>query len=218
MNYYIDNIDIKSAYGVFISASSGLISKPKPKRPTARSWAEYNGEIPDLASTVYEARDIKLDCFIKADNREQFFAKVNGFLDLFDKDRTVRLMLDTGVGTSKPLVYEVYLNAQVEIEKAFDPGQLVGTFTLNLREPEPVKRVLKFEATAEALQASITMTTEKLVSIYWGDTSETEDVSGTDKVTTHTYSTAGVYYIVITGNINQVTALTSNATLIWSKI
>lgn len=216
MNYYIDNIDIKSTYGVFISASSGLISNPKPKRPAARSWAEYNGEIPDLASTVYEARDIKLECFIKADNREQFLAKVYGFLDLFEKGRTVRLMVD--VGASKPLVYEVFLNAQVDIEKAFDPGQLVGTFTLNLREPEPVKRVLKFEATAETLQASITMTSPKLVSIYWGDTTVTEDVSGTDKVTTHTYSAAGVYYIVITGNINQVTALTSNATLIWSKI
>lgn len=216
MNYYIDNIDIKATYGVFISSSVGLISRPKPKRPAARTWSEYNGEIPDLASTVYEPRDIKLECFMKAESRDQYLTKVNGFLDLFEQGRTVRLMVDAGA--TKPLVFEVFLNAQVEFEKSFDIGQQIGTFTLNLREPEPVKRVLNFEAVTGAKDVTITMTTAKLVNIYWGDGTVTQDVSGTNKATTHTYANNGLYYIVITGNINEITALTSNATLIWSKI
>ncbi|NCU30987.1 hypothetical protein EOM57_04245 [Candidatus Saccharibacteria bacterium] len=215
MNYYIDNIDIKT-YGVYVSSSSGLISKPRPKRQSAMSWPGYNGEVVDLSVVVYEPRSIKLECFIKASNKEQFLAMAFTFLGLFDQPGTRRLMVDAGA--AKPLVFEVYLDSAFDVEKAFDTAHNTGTFTLNLKEPEPIKRVLRYEVTDMAKVVNVTLTSAKLLNVYWGDGATTEDVSGTDKAISHTYTTNGLYYILITGSIDQITSLTTNAIVIWEKI
>ena len=215
MTYYIDNVDIKT-YGVYVSSSSGLISKPRPKKRNAMSWPGYNGEVVDLSVVVYEPRSIKLECFLKAVSRDQFLTKINTFLALFDQAGTRRLLVDAGA--TKPLVYEVYLDAPVDPEKAFDSTEGVGVFVLDLKEPEPIKRVLLFEAKTDAKIVNVTMTSAKLLNVYWGDGTTTEDVYGTVKAISHTYTTNGLYYIVITGNIDQISSLTSNATVVWSKL
>ena len=98
-------------------------------------------------------------------------------------------------------------------------GQMTGKFTIKLREPEPVKRVIKYTSTGEATKTvTLTITSPRLVNIYWGDGSHTFDVSGTSQVVTHNYTAKGDYYIVITGNIDEISSLTHNGTLVWSKL
>lgn len=214
--YSIDGVDLKT-YGVFVEGSDGLLSKPKKKKPSSNSWNEYHGEVIDLAKVYYESRDIALECFIKADDKAQFITKCNTFMSLFDQPNTKRLAVT--VDGSEPLIYELYSEDMINVKKKWSDSAMVGSFHLKLKEPEPVKRVLKYTRTGTVNKTvSITVTSSKLLNIYWGDGAHTFDVSGTGLIVTHDYSTNGTFYIVITGDIDAITSLTSTATLVWSKL
>lgn len=505
--YKLDNVDLTD-YGVHVSASEGLLSRPRPKKPTTLSWQDYNGEVVDLSKRTYEPREIELDCFIKAASQWEFQDKVNAFLSVLDTAGAKRLSvgvsgleggenllinsqsplwqhntLDTymtsvlmadeaepyrrntptsgervtcfnegsglyqfndpnctyyvgldvrlngpesGSGKAsiyihtdfddsvlitlnvpynqwfrvysegftlpmsdspdnkgyiilnndsddridryvdiknvkieknaktqwtpapadlKPLVFEVYSSEGIDIKKTWNERSMVGTFKLKLTEPEPIKRVIKHvvdnvvlkpsswvslgnftaneyeiscmlnyynnsrsnvfklalgesyvlsfdceeitgpfraeiysttnvenkytdivlgknslvftgtsgmnldacevrfyginettstllkvknikiekglvatEWTLPSLQASITVTSSKLLNIYWGDGSQTYDVSGTAQTITHNYSTNETYFIVVTGNIDEITSLTTTGTIVWNKL
>lgn len=216
VKYFLDGIDLRQ-YGVYVSDSDGLISKPKLKKPSSLSWPTYNGEVVYLGKKYYEPRMIKLDCFLKADSTNEFIVKLNYFLALFDQAWTRRLSVLTE--GSEPLVYEVYLEDGIEVKKKWNKSKMIGTFSLTLKEPEPIKRVFKYTRTSDADKTvSITLTSTKLLNIYWGDGTHTFDVSGTSQTYTHNYSSNGTFYVVITGNIDEISSLTSNGILVWSKL
>jgi hypothetical protein len=208
--YYLDGTDLKT-YGVYVSASDGLLSRPKPKNPVSQNWPDHHGEVVDLTKRYYEARKIKLDCFIKATSKEDFVTKMNTFLALFDATGTRRLMVV--VDATKPLVYEVYLSNAIEPKKSWSDAEMAGTFATELTESAPMKRVVKITGTS----LSITLTTAKLVDIFWGDGAVTRDVIGTSQTKTHTYS-SGTYYAIVAGNIDDITAFSTTGTTIWSKL
>jgi PKD repeat protein len=217
--YKIDDIDLRD-YNVYISSSDGLLSRPKPKDSPTVDWADYNGSVVDLTKRLYEAREIELDCFIKADSQTEFVAKCNTFLALFDKTGTRRLevYIDNET-TPKPLVFEIYLTDSVDVSKKWNSNSMVGTFKLKFSEPEPIKKVLKYTRTADANKTvSVTFTSAKLLNIYWGDGSHTYDASGTAQTITHDYTNNGTYYIVVTGNIDEITSLTTTGVVVWNKL
>lgn len=217
--YKIDDIDLRN-YNVYVSASDGLLSRPKPKANISVDWADYNGKVVDLSKRLYEDRDIELDCFIKADSQSEFLAKCNDFLAVFDKTGTRRLeVYVSNETTPKPLVYEVYLAESVNVLKKWNSHTMVGTLKLKLTEPEPIKKVLKYTRTGTANKTvSITTTSAKLLNIYWGDGSHTYDVSGTAQTITHDYTVNGTYYVVVTGNIDEITSLTTTGIVVWNKL
>lgn len=217
--YKIDDVNLKD-YSVFVSASEGLLSRPKPKANIKVNWADYNGEAVDLSKRLYEAREIELTCFIKADSQGEFIAKCNTFLNVFDKTGTRRLEVYVDYETTpKPLVFEVYSSDNLEFSKKWNSSTMVGTFKLKLTEPEPVKKVLKYTRTSEVNKtASITFTSAKLLNIYWGDGSHNYDASGTNQTITHDFTNNGTYYIVVTGNIDEITTLTTTGAIVWQKL
>jgi PKD repeat protein len=217
--YKLDGIDIKT-YGVYVSASDGLLSRPKPKANLQVDWADYNGTVVDLTKRLYEPRGIEIDFFIKGDSQADFLLKCNTFLSLFDALGTRRLeVFVENETTPKPLVYEVYLSENVSVSKKWSSNKMVGTFSLKLKEPEPIKKVLKYIRTSSANKTvSITVTSAKLINIYWGDLSKSYDVSGTAQTITHDYASNGTFYIVITGNIDEITSLTTTGTVVWNKL
>jgi PKD repeat protein len=219
ITYKINGTDIKT-YGVYVSASDGLLSRPKPKGNVSVNWADYNGTVMDLSKKLYESRDIDLDCFIKADTQADFLLKCNAFLSLFDAVGTHRLevFIDNET-TPKPLVFEVYLSDEISISKKWSSANMAGTFKLKLKEPEPIKRVLKYTRTSTTDKTvSITTTSAKLLNVYWGDSSHTYDISGTAQTITHDYTVNGTYYIIVTGNIDEITSLTTTGAVVWSKL
>lgn len=371
--YKLEGVDLRD-YGVFVSGSEGLLSRPNPKKPVTVNWDDYHGEVVDLSKRTYEAREIKLECFIKADSQWDFQEKCNNFLSILDSAGTKRLEVSVGnlegsenllkntrnfsdlnnwftagenpfgVGTIviedgikcikmvreagtgyvyfgqeiynlkpnttysfsfmhknttaghvyfydegiinvqnkiipasnsfelvtgsfitsnsglvkifridclgnstpdsemflydikledgvvatkytpapedlKPLLYEVYNSGGIEIKKKWNERIMVGTFTLKLTEPEPQKKVIKFEnVDEEHSTVSITLTSSKLLNIYWGDGSHTYDVCGTIQTITHSYYDLGTFYIVITGNIDEITSLTTTGKVVWNKL
>ena len=115
-------------------------------------------------------------------------------------------------------MYEVYLPDGTDIAKEWNDSKMVGTFTLKLKEPEPVKRVLKhFRVNENSKTVTITLTTQKLVNIYWGDGTTTQDVYGTQTIT-HDYSENGEDYVIVTGVIEDITDFSTNAIIVWNKL
>jgi len=219
VNYYINGVDFIT-YGVRVSGSSGLLSGLKMKKPVKVTWPDHHGEVVDLAAPRYESREIILDCFIRADNSTDFIVAMQTFLAAFQKSGLQRLMIDVDDDDvdRKPLVYEVYLEDDIDVTKKWKASQMIGTFTLKLLEPEPVKRVYKFVAETESMSVTMTITTDDPVNIYWGDGGHEYDITTDSGQQSNEYTTEGTYYIVITGVIDNITDVTTTATLIWSKL
>lgn len=217
IEYTIDGVNIKDAYGVCVADSKGVISKPKLKTPASVSWDNYHGEVVDLYHKFYEAREITLSCFIKAESKNDFITRVVQFEQLFDKQGTQRLMIS--VHPIKPLVYEVYCKNEISVTKTWNDRLMVGTFDLKLTEPEPVKRVLKhIRVSDETKECTVTLTSNKYVNIYWGDGESDLDVCGTNKTVKHTFKDNGDFFIVITGCIDEITDFSTNAIVVWNKL
>ena len=214
--YLVDGVDFKD-FGVYVSASDGILDRPKMKDPFTISSDYMHGERTFLNHKYLESREITLSCFIKAESRGEFVDKVRAFGQAWDSRGKNRLVIN--VVPDKPLIYEVYVKDAIRISKEWSANLMVGTFTLNLIEPEPVKRVLKHFRNGESTKrVSITMTTRKDVNIYWGDGSVSEDVCGSNLTITHDYTDNGSYYPVITGCIEEITDFETNAIVVFTKI
>lgn len=122
------------------------------------------------------------------------------------------------IDPEKPLIYEVYNENGVSVSKQWRDELMVGTFSLKLQDPDPVKRILKFTQTDAATTHTITLTSAKSVTIYWGDGTKTEDVYGTDISVSHTYPATGDYFAVIAGVIENITDFSTNGTIVWNKL
>lgn len=214
--YSVDGHDFKE-YGIYVSSSDGLLNRPKLKDPMSVTWDNYHGQSVDLAHKYYDTREITLSCFCKAESKLDFIKKINDFQRLFDKNGTNRLVVD--VHPVKPLVYEVYCTDAIEVEKEWNNYLMVGTFKLKLKEPEPVKKVLKYIRVGESTKTcTITLTSAKYLNIYWGDGKVDYDIAGTDLHITHDYADNGDYFPVITGCIDEITSFVTNAIVVWERI
>lgn len=214
-DYYINGVNFTTD-GVYVSKSQGIIGGIKLRQPVRHEWPDYHGEVVDMAAPRYEARDITLECFMKATTKETFLSGMQTFMARWMTGTMKRLMIV--VDAAKPLVYDVYLTMGPDVDKKWNDATMVGTFSLKLREPEPVKRVYSFVAAAGALSVSVTVTSTKAVTIYWGDGSVSYDITTASGAQTHSYAAAGTYYISIAGVIEDVTGVTTGATQVWSKL
>lgn len=201
------------SYGVYVSASSGIVDGLKMKEPQIKDWQGDHGVFVDLSAPRYEQREIELDCFIHATGKLDFLSKITAFEKAIQKAGLRKLTLTI---SNKPLIYMVYKSESLEVKKQWSETDMFGTFSLKLIEPQPIKRLLVFTATAGAT-VSLTMTTSNPINIYWGDGLQLLDAYGTSITKTHTYSNAGTYYILLAGVIEEISSFTTTANVVWSK-
>ena len=214
--YSIDGTDFK-AWDIYVSESNGLLDRPKMKTPVSVDWPDYHGEIVDLENKILQPREITLNCFMKANGKVDFVTKLNDFLDIFSRPNTQRLMVD--IHPTKPLLYEVYNENGVAINKRWNDDLMVGTFTLKLKEPDPVKRIVRHQRLSNDTKTlTITLTSKKAVTIFWGDGTQTNDVYGTDVTASHEYTTDGIFYAIVAGVIEEIESFTTNGIIVWNKL
>lgn len=215
MKYYLNGVSFDT-YGVKVKTSQGMLDALELKTPLSLDWDGYHGMEVDLSAPRYGVRTITLECFSLAVDKSTSVQKLTEFFHELSKPGTHRLMIDTG--ESKPLVYEVYRQGSVKTERVWQGGVNVGVFTLELIEPNPIKKVYKHVRTTTANKtATLTITSEKEVAVFWGDGAKTE-ARGTDILLSHDYAKNGTYYIVIAGVIEEIGAITTNATLVWNLL
>lgn len=230
--YSLDGVNFKD-YGVYVSASKGLFDGLKLKEPNKVEFDGYHGTAVDLSRPRFEERSITLECFMKvAGGKMAFVQAVKNFVERFSAKHVApasgmegsvcpaglhRLTVD--IHPTKPLLYEVYLPDGMEVDKTWNDSKMVGIFSLKLTEPEPIKKVIKHIRTSEATKRlTITLTTSKLVNIYWGDGTQMQDVYGTSVTITHDYAEDGDYFAIITGVIEDVTNVDTNGIIVWDKL
>jgi len=205
MDYYIDNYNFKG-FGIYVQESSGVVDLPKFKPPTETDWAEYHGVIIDSDKTPRtEARKIQLKCFLKAENQVDFLTKLSAFQSVFMTKGLKRLaiILTNEVG----LFFDVYMSDGLQVTKRWSDSTMVGQFTVNLCEPEPIKKIIRFDSQGSA--STLSFKTSEAVSIYWGDGSAQQDLYGNVSLS-HTYDEAGIYFAIIHGDIEELSEFSTN--------
>lgn len=209
VEYSIDGF-VFTNYGVYVQSSSGITTIPKIKDPLTYNWGTANGLDYHQDGVKYQERTIQLKCIVEADTFSDLLLKTLAFFFLFVRNRTLRLKIAAG---NKVLVYEVICKDEIRLVPDFShQNKCVGTFTLKLVEPEPVKRVLYGNGTC-----TITIQSKSPVNIYWGDGTFNYDVSGNDVEQTVSHSVSS-NYVIITGEPNDFTSFTSNFTTVWSRL
>lgn len=150
-------------FGVYISSSDGLFDALKRKKVNTYDWAEYHGSSPDLSNPKFEQREITLKGFVTGENWELMKSNFDTIISEFQKAGTQRLLVEPfGL---KPLPYEVCMIDDVNLNKTFKDGKMVGVFTLKLIEPNPLKKVLYF--TGDTLDLSYNSPNE--TEIFYGN-------------------------------------------------
>jgi uncharacterized ubiquitin-like protein YukD len=163
VRYSINGNYFKS-FGIYVSESKGLGDTLKRKKSNSFDWSEYNGSSIDLMRPRYESREIELNCFIEGPNWQLLFDKFNTIIrDEFSKSGTQRLLIEPFGYKAMP--YEVYLEDSVQLTKRFKDGQMFGTFSLKLIEPNPIKKVIYFTGSSLNLSYNSQSETE----IFYGN-------------------------------------------------
>lgn len=215
VNYYL-NGTLFADYGVKIIQSKGILNALKMKEPVKTNWPDHHGEVIDLAAPRFEAREIVLECIIKATNSNDWIGKVRLFIGALQQAELNQIVIEIvdGATSMRPLVYMVFLQEVPDISKTWSEANMFGTFTLKLKEPEPVKRIYSTNSTS----VSLTINTTDPVNIYWGDREAEYDVTTETGEITHSYFREEPHYIVITGIIDNINGVSTDATEVWNKL
>lgn len=208
--YAVNGADFLT-FGVHVTASGGIVNGLKRKEVKRYDWKEYDGEVVDLSTPRYEAREITLECALVASSPSEFLSRLNAFVAAWDKEGLQRLVVT--IDPVKPLIYDVYRSDEVKVNKEWSSGSMCGTLSLKFREPEPLKRVLKHTCSDVAVACSITASGGRVLTAGWGDgLFDSVAVAAL----THNYTKTGVYYITLTG-ADGVT-LDANTVEIWGRL
>lgn len=207
IHYTLDGVDLEE-YGIIVESSKGLFAKAATKDVPQTNWGDQDGTDAITSKVLFKERNIELKCFAAKSDYSEFLTTIESLMMILGQPETHRLRVSGG---SKPLVYQVYNPTEVGVTHEWLAGNLCGSFTLKLVEPEPVKMVIQ-------ASESVTLTIHSVnpLNIYWGDGSYTYDVSGF-VTKTHSYSKKGNYEVIITGGIENA-IITHNGTTIWNRL
>lgn len=228
VSYLIDGVDLRR-YGIYVSKSHGLIGRPAQKERMKVDWPNRHGLAWNHRNKRLQPREIELKCFVRADGIDGFTSTLSEFFHLFDQDGPRQLLVAAGA----PLVYMVECEDSITVEKTWNDGEMVGTFSLRLIESEPVKRLFAFIPT-QTIQGKMTIVSEKALSVYWGDGSASYDVmshgvKAPDRtyqddavILKHTYPSQYLskkVFIVVAGDIDALPLndIKTTAQLIWER-
>lgn len=229
ITYYLNGHSLNDT-GIVVKAATGLIELPDLKERKKGDWKAMNGVVLDTARPFMKERSIKLECAWLI----QPGAAIGNVQDaqkyvretLLNYGQSVRLMVQFPTAVlNKPLVYNVVQDKGVSFSWKYSGNDTLLQFTITLTEPQPCKMVLITDPdTDEAtVKFSVADSTTQF-DIDWGDGTIDYDVRGTGTSTyivnkSHTYATAGTYYIVVSGDIYQAGSVdtnNTNVTVLWT--
>lgn len=133
ITYLFNGINFKD-FGVFVSASKGLLGKPNRKKPNVFEFPGESGQVVDLKNVAYETRVIELTCFIKSASIGDLIDNYNSFTNtLLSVTETKQLKVAV---EAKSLNFLVYVENISDLEKKFSNGVNIGTFKIKFIEPD----------------------------------------------------------------------------------
>jgi len=195
VGYFINNKNFRD-FKVYVSDSMGIADALERKAVQSYDWAEYHGASPNLRNVKFKERKIQLKCFVDGEDWEVMLSNFHAFKDQFARSGTQRLHIVPF--EFKTLAYEVYMQEDIALEKTFRKGRMVGIFTINLIEPNPIKTILK--TSLDKFKLSYESTTE--TELFFGDgTKQTArgNVNFTKNYESPSYESSGINLISVSG-------------------
>ena len=138
--YFIDGIDLWTAFNLFIEKGSADLLQYAPKKDSiTHDWQDSNGIDVDLSRIFLKERQIILNCAIITESESDFMAKHDSFLATMLQPGTRRLTVTAHGERSYNVFYkECNGYTQVSSLKGMEDEHLVAMrFSLVLIEPEP---------------------------------------------------------------------------------
>jgi len=137
--WYIDGIDIFTAFGLFIEeGSTDFLKFPPKKDAIEHDWMDANGRDIDLSRVFFDQREGTLNMAIIATDMDDFFTKQQSFIATMIQPGTRRFTV-TAHGQRDYFIYYKECN-NYKAEKALT-GQQTGLFAYRFSmvvvEPEP---------------------------------------------------------------------------------
>lgn len=213
--WYINRKNIATEYCCYVEGSSGLLDMPKAKTLLSADINDFHGESVNADGIRYQPRDIVLSCFCIGTSIDDFNNKINALKVTLTADDPIQLTI---TGMSSELSYMVICQDGFLVEKQWKAsGMTIGTFQLKLREPCPIKRILKYVG-GGAMGITIPLG-DVSGRIYWGDGEYSSYGDLDNGYIVHNYAQVGTYYIVITGYINpNQTPNYGGCSLVWELL
>lgn len=197
-------------FGIYVSSSDGLFDELKPKKTETKDWPEYNGLMLDQNQSIkYESRSIELKGWVEGSDWMEMLERFWSIFGEFRKTGKQRLLLIPF--NNKPLIYDVRCEDDIELEKRFRQGRMIGMFKAKLIEYNPVKKVLRINQ--EELQLSFK--TAKWIEVNIDGSIENH--KGNVDIT-KTLDASQYHYISIAGNIDEITDFSTNAEVLWERL
>ncbi|KUJ56454.1 hypothetical protein [Chryseobacterium aquaticum] len=195
VKYFINYKNFRD-YGVYVSDSIGIADELEKKPIQTYDWAEFHGISPDLRNIKFKERKIELKCFIDGENWEDMLINFKAFKEQLSRTGTQRIHIVPF--EFKPLAYEVFMQDDIVLDKTFREGRMVGIFSINLIEPNPIKKILK--TSLDKFQLSYDSATE--TEIFFGDgTKQTArgNVNFSKNYESPSYESSGINLVSISG-------------------
>ena len=137
--WFIDGIDLYTAFNVFIEeGSADFLKFPPKKQSIEHDWMDANGRDVDLSRIFFDQREGVLDMAIIATDSEDFFLKQGLLISQMIQPGTRRLTLSSHGERSYYIYYKECNNYRpVKPLTGADTGLFAYRFSMVVVEPEP---------------------------------------------------------------------------------
>lgn len=165
MNVLIDNKDLFEEYGITVLDYTGAFSFPA-ERENEREWFDKSGVDKNLSNNRFEAKDFKLECYVKADNEVLAYNQVNSLIEYILEKRVFVLSL-------RDLTRNIRECFLCKRNKTISPNinireqNSLYVFKLWLTDVNP--NAIKYKTEIIGNTASILYDKGRTASIFWGN-------------------------------------------------
>lgn len=213
--YELGGLNLNTA-DIVINSATGILDQPELKERKSQDWNEAHGLIIDRSAPRFKERNIALNFTFVAANSTTMTTTIASISNALRSAGLKMLKITLPDLTDKPLIYYVALNGTIQYNRKYTGGAIVVNGTINLIEPEPQKKIYK--ATGK-VAASLTTSSTAPINVYFDEANIVFDVQGASQTNSHTFTTNGDHYVVITGDIDNLTVNSvTNLTSVWTLL
>jgi hypothetical protein len=202
--HMLNGIDLKSI-GVTVDKSTGFLNMPKRKEILEMDWPDRHGLVADLVEFKTSARHLKLNLHVIGSNLMNLrFNLQKLYTELMRPGHQYLKMGGMNVINLVYLKDEIYVDRQTKN----NANKSYAKVEVSLIEPYPITLQYITDQTALS-QVSLQIFCSKPVTVNWGDRTFAY-LAGSGTVTKN-YSQTGFYCIVVYGEVDSVTSVSTNA-------
>lgn len=138
--YFIDGMDIWSAFGLFVeSGSDGFLNYPSRKDGISHDWRDSNGIDVDVSLNFLGPRDITLNFALLSASESDYWTKYQNFITAMVQPGMRRIQLAQFVGKSYQVFYkscQAY-HRFTKIVDADEDHKIASKFSVTFTESNP---------------------------------------------------------------------------------